>query len=267
MMQVRGGFLRSFIKVAGVLVLFAGIIATRIYLFDIYKVPSYSMEPTIIPGDYILVSKIRFGPRVINVGKLIFRHELEYKWHRRSRKPQKNEIIVFNRPEYERISDNLNATIGPVLVKRISGMPGESVRIERAGMDRSYSNVFPFDTSLHWAVDHYGPLYVPRKGDTLELSGVNRLHYGSIITLDCVMAGDKGIQGGILKQNVTIHCFRFNYYFVTGDNFYMSADSRHWGFVPETHIIGKATRVLFSIDRVATWNKRFRWDRFMKRLE
>jgi signal peptidase I len=54
---------------------------------------------------------------------------------------------------------------------------------------------------------------------------------------------------------------------VTGDNFYMSADSRHWGFVPETHIIGKATRVLFSIDRGATWNKRFRWDRFMKRLE
>ncbi|MBE0666978.1 MAG: hypothetical protein IH593_04815 [Bacteroidales bacterium] len=38
------------------------------------------------------------------------------------------------------------------------------------------------------------------------------------------------------------------------------------GFVPETHIIGKATRVLFSIDLSATWNERFRWQRFMKRL-
>jgi signal peptidase I len=268
---MNAGSKKAFIKrsseVLSILLLFAGVILSRLYLFDIYKVPSYSMEPTLLAGDFILVSKAEYGPRVINISRLLFKRELVYRWHRREKKPQLNDLIVFNQPKYGSASSEFSSSLGPVMVKRITGLPGDSVRIFRTGMDRAYNNVFPFDTSLHWAVDHYGPLYVPRKGDTLELSEINRLHYATVITFECGLAGDKGIQGGILKQNETIHCFRFNYYFVTGDNFYMSADSRHWGFVPETHIIGKATRILFSIDRAATWNKKFRWNRFLKKLE
>jgi len=44
-------------------------------------------------------------------------------------------------------------------------------------MDRAYSDVFPFDTALHWRVDNYGPLYVPQKDDTLDLTAQNLSHY------------------------------------------------------------------------------------------
>jgi signal peptidase I len=62
------------------------------------------------------------------------------------------------------------------------------------------------------------------------------------------------------------YVFTFDYYFVTGDNFYSSSDSRHWGFVPETHIIGKVTRVLFSRDQSFAQKSRIRWERILKKV-
>jgi signal peptidase I len=58
-----------------------------------------------------------------------------------------------------------------------------------------------------------------------------------------------------------------NYYFMKGDKFYNSADSRYWGFVPQTHVIGKAVLVLFSIDPDEPWYRCFRWGRFLKGIE
>ena len=76
--------IKRFAEALSVLLLFAGIILSRLYLFDIYKVPSYSMEPTLMAGDYILVTKSEYGPRVISLSKLLFKRELAYKWHRGS---------------------------------------------------------------------------------------------------------------------------------------------------------------------------------------
>ena len=93
-------FIKRFLEILSVLLLFAGIVLSRLYLFDIYRVPSYSMEPTLMAGDYILVSKAEYGPRVISLSKLLFRRELVYRWHRGARKPIPDDLIVFNQPVY-----------------------------------------------------------------------------------------------------------------------------------------------------------------------
>jgi len=221
------------------------------------------MEPTLMAGDFILVSKAAYGPRVLSLSKLLFKRELAYKWHRGSGQPHINDLIVFNQPLYGSEQDDVSSTFGHVMVKRLACLPGDSVRINRSGMELAYSDVFPFDTALHWRVDNYGPLYVPQKDDTLDLTEENLRHYRSVILAeDLFSPGD--------ARSFTIqpahHVFRLNYYFVTGDNFYMSSDSRHWGFVPETHIIGKVTRVLFSRDQFVAHKCRIRWERIMKKV-
>src|SRR5690606_41527493 len=84
-----------------------------------------------------------------------------------------NDLIVFNHPLYGSEQGDVSSTFGHVMVKRVACLPGDSVRINRSGMDRAYSDVFPFDTALHWRVDNYGPLYVPQKDDTLDLTAQN----------------------------------------------------------------------------------------------
>jgi signal peptidase I len=58
--------------------------------------------------------------------------------------------------------------------------------------------------------------------------------------------------------------FRENYYFMGGDNMENSKDSRYWGLLPESYIVGVATRIWKSVDR---WTDEVRWDRVMKRIE
>ena len=256
-------FLKRYLEVLSILFLFVVIVLSRLYLFDIYKVPSYSMEPALLSGDFILVSKADYGPRVINISRLLFKRELVYRWHRRTRKPHLNDLVVFNQPIYGSEYAEISSTLGPVMVKRVTGLPGDSVRINRAGMERAYSNVFPFDTALHWSVDNYGPLYVPRKNDTLDLTENILRHYGSVIQMEGL---SQAVDDSSHIDQSAYHVFMSDYYFVTGDNFYLSSDSRHWGFVPETHIIGKVTRILFSYDRPLARQSKIRWNRIMKKV-
>tara|TARA_B110000977_G_C10985461_1_gene457776 strand:- start:215 stop:1102 length:888 start_codon:yes stop_codon:yes gene_type:complete len=108
-------------------------------------------------------------------------------------------------------------------------------------------SVFPSDTSLHWNRDYYGPLYTPKKGATVQLNTSNFKTYKKIISVYenhsiSIVEEDIYIDGTQVKE----YTFEQNYYFMLGDNRHHSQDSRFWGFVPENHLIGSCSLVLFN---------------------
>lgn len=109
--------------------------------------------------------------------------------------------------------------------------------------------IFPSDTSIKWNRDFYGPIYVPKSGDQINLNMKNISLYKKIIETyenhKLEVLDDSVLIDGASVETFT---FRENYYFFMGDNRHQSIDSRHWGFVPEDHLIGTCTRVLFNIE-------------------
>jgi signal peptidase I len=111
--------------------------------------------------------------------------------------------------------------------------------------------VFPYNINYKWNVDNFGPLKIPTKGEVISLDTNNLCLYERIISKyennSLELKQDSIFINGEYSKTYTI---KQNYYFMMGDNRHNSQDSRHWGFVPEDHIIGKATRVLYSRNKL-----------------
>ncbi|MCA6496365.1 MAG: signal peptidase I, partial [Chitinophagaceae bacterium] len=125
--------------------------------------------------------------------------------------------------------------------------------------DNMVGQTFPNNEALYpWTVDNFGPLRIPKKGDKVELTPANIDIYRRLITtyehnqLDEV--NGKYILNG---KEVTSYTVQLNYYWMMGDNRHRSQDSRYWGFVPETHIVGKASMIWFSYENGPRWKRIF----------
>lgn len=125
---------------------------------------------------------------------------------------------------------------------------------------------FPKDPSLNlWTQDNFGPIWIPKKGTTAPL---NRETYPFFEKIISVYEGHtlevKGNSYIIDGKEATSYTFEMDYYWMMGDNRNASLDSRFWGYVPETHIVGKPWMVLFSWEGGPRWNRFFspvsRWE-------
>ena len=132
--------------------------------------------------------------------------------------------------------------------------------VERYNNTEPSLDAFPHHDDYAWTQDNFGPLWVPQKGATVELTTANLPLYERIIDQyeghDLSVKGDKIFIDGVETSTYT---FAMDYYFMMGDNRHNSADSRYWGFVPEDHIVGKALFIAFSKgENGIRWNRMFK---------
>ena len=150
-------------------------------------------------------------------------------------------------------------------IAAFSNVSSVEVMLTQAGTPDT--DIFPFDTSLfHWNVDNFGPLYIPEAGATVPLTKENIALYRRII--EVYEKNTLKIEGDNVWINgapATTYTFRMNYYWMMGDNRHNSLDSRYWGFVPENHVVGKASFVFFSLDKDKSWFGKIRFSRLFKK--
>jgi signal peptidase I len=237
-------------------IIFAIILAfvMRQFVVQAFKIPSGSMEQTLLIGDHILVNKFLY----------------------RFTSPKRFDIIVFRYPWDEERD----------FIKRVIALPGDRVQVRNR---RVYVNGQPLkEPYARYMVtrlreDNFGPLVVPKKGDTIEIRSDKRLYLnGEPIPIPsgryyprdrgAAMTGFEVFYGPLFPRGTTLQrpagpfVVQHDYYFTLGDNRDNSKDSRYWGFVRSTRILGKAFFIYWSWNRNGRFTHHIRWDRLGRLL-
>ncbi len=134
------------------------------------------------------------------------------------------------------------------------------------GYPKDPKNLFPQDEKNFpdWSIDNFGPVWIPKKGSTVDISTENIALYTRII--GTYERNDLQIRNGkifINGEERSSYTFAQDYYWAMGDNRHNSEDSRMWGFVPHDHIVGRPLLIWFSTKDGSISNG-IRWDRVFK---
>ena len=283
-------FLNLFLIAFGIVVIWVLLQVTTIATF---RIPSDSMEPTLLAGDNILVNKWVMGGRIFNIWDAIDGKEVKISRLPALGKIKRNDVLVFNFP-YPARWDSIGLNLMSYYVKRCVALPGDTFEIKKAhyrvrGCETSLGNVesrdalmrmaangtekdygivmsgYPYNGLVNWDIINFGPLYLPARGDDIEMNPKHVALYRNAIEWEqnkkLLLRGDT-----VLLNDSVIRNYRFkeNYYFMTGDKVMNSQDSRYWGLLPEPFIVGKAVRVWKSVDR---GTDEIRWKRIFRKIK
>ena len=255
-----------------------------------FRIPTNSMQPTLLPGDNILVNKTLMGARIFNIwkaadGKVVNIHRLP-----RQGKVKRNDVLVFHYP-YPHKNDSLSMHLLKYYVKRCIALPGDTMGIRKGhyyikGINEPIGNIeaqkrieklqkenargivmdaYPWDKYINWTIQDFGPLHVPARGQMVVMDSTAVKLYRNLIEWEQKKPLTKKENQVYLGDSlIQEYCFQENYYFVGGDYMENSKDSRYWGLLPEPYIVGVSTRIWKSVDKSTG---KIRWDRVMKRIE
>ncbi|MEM9884405.1 MAG: signal peptidase I [Bacteroidota bacterium] len=244
----------------------------RLFVFEIYIVPTTSMEPTLHPGDVILVNKLYYGP-------MLPRKYSDIPWF---------DFIFYSRIKnlkntwkYRRLKGMSNVKSGDIfvmkksngshIVKRCVGLPGEEVMVKNNIFSSSknrdnkppencndykvvdspkkndkstYSGqTFYFKkVNSSWNIGNFGPILIPSSGMEMALSSCTNLVYKDIISRESLNPDTLYESKGKEEK----YCFNRDYFFVLGDYQNVSLDSRFLGFISEEQLVGKVEVVIFN---------------------
>ena len=309
-------------------------IILRTFFFGAYRIPTPSMEKTLLTGDFLIVSKLAYGPRTPMTLSLPFTEMylpgVDVPWFRFPGYTdiERNDIIVFNYPiDVAPISMKTN------YIKRAVGMPGDELRLDDKMLYVNGSEAEDFNTMMRhyrvqvrerirlspskvrdvggrivqsgngvhiinmtdeiastvegWAEvvsvqpfvlpedfdefsrrpfnfssgfinhDNMEAFTVPQAGQEVTLTSENWHIYQDILQrYERNTVRKNGDQFEINGEETNQYTIQKDYYFVMGDNRDDSEDGRYWGFVPDDHIVGKASLIYFSWDK-ERWLPRF----------
>ena len=196
------------------------VLVFRGFIFEPFRVPSNSMMPTLLTGDFILVNKFDYGFRLpITNTKLV-----EFS------KPNRGDVIVFRYPNYEKNP----GYSGVDFIKRIVAGPGDVI---------SYKNDQLSLNGKSMNIKKIGPYTAVDSGKPMN-------NYQLVQELLDSMPHEMLLNPNGQSKEIPEITIPDGHYFVMGDNRSHSSDSRFWGFVPEDYIIGRAIGIWMHWD----WN-------------
>ena len=255
-----------------------------------FRIPTDSMQPTLQPGDNILVNKGIMGARIFDIWDAAEEKEVEIHRLPGLGKVKQNDVLVFHYP-YPHKNDSLSMHLLKYYVKRCIALPGDTMGIRKGhyyikGINEPIGNIeaqkrieklqkenvrgivmdtYPWDKYIDWTIQNFGPLHVPARGQMVVMDSTAVKLYRNLIEWEqkekLTFQGKKVFLGDSLIQK---YCFQENYYFMGGDYMENSKDSRYWGLLPEPYIVGVATRIWKSVDKSTG---KICWDRVMKKIE
>ena len=196
----------------------------RSFLVEPYKIPSGSMIPTLLVGDFILVNKFTYGIRLPVLNKKVV--EIG--------QPQRGDVMVFRWPVDPSID----------YIKRVVGLPGDTVAYldKRLTINGEEIPVRKAGDYLDRDKLYYTPRYLEKLGDVEHSILIDKEAPPFVSQIFNSPYRDKCNYNnrGVICQVPPGH------YFMMGDNRDNSQDSRYWGFVPDGNIVGKAFFIWFN---------------------
>lgn len=214
-----------------------------------YCVPTGSMENTVLTGDCLFASKLTYGPKIPFT-------DIRLPGFRSVRR---GDVVVFEQPRTKEnylkrcvaeAGDKIEVREKKLFINDLeTPLAPEGKFIDSRVLSKEQvdpSKIFPQNAPFNR--DNYGPVVVPKKGDTIALTPETFPLYSWLLEYEGKSAKETAAGITVAGQLTSEYTVGQDYYFMMGDNRDNSLDSRYWGFVPEKNILGSAVIIYWSSD-------------------